>query len=98
MEAYNKRDINAFMNAYAEDIKIYNYPDKLIIQDKETMRRNYAQFFEGTPDLNYTVPKRLILGNIVIDEELITANGNQFSAVAIYEVTDGKISTVTFLR
>lgn len=98
MEAYNNRDLNAFMDAYAEDIQLYNYPNQLSTKGKEQMKTGYAQFFENTPDLNYTVPKRMVIGNIVIDEERITVNGKQFSAVAIYEIANGKISKVTFLR
>jgi hypothetical protein len=97
MIAYNNRDINAFMNAYSDTIKTYNYPAKLGHTGKASMKKSYAQFFETTPDLNYTVPQRIIIGNIVIDEEHITANGDQVRAVAIYEVLDGKISKVTFL-
>ena len=35
--------------------------------------------------------------NKVIDEEYITANGQNFSAVAIYEVENGTIAKVTFV-
>jgi hypothetical protein len=40
----------------------------------------------------------MVIGNKVIDEEYITANGNHFSAIAIYEIENGKIAKVTFIR
>ncbi len=62
------------------------------------MKFDYATFFESTPDLNCKVLNRIVIGNKVIDEEYITANGDNFSAVAIYEVENGKITKVTFIR
>jgi hypothetical protein len=48
--------------------------------------------------LNCEIKNRIIIGNKVIDEEYITANGQNFSAVAIYEVQNGKIAKVTFIQ
>ena len=98
LEAYNSRDINAFMDTYSDDVELYNFPSELTTKGKEAMRKGYEGFFETTPDLHCEIKKRIVVGNKVIDEEYITANGSNFSAVAIYEVANGKIVKVTFLR
>ena len=98
MKSYNERDIEEFLKAYTEDIKTYTYPNQLRSKGKTEMSNGYTQFFENTPDLSYTVPTRMTIGNIVIDEEVITANGNEFHAVAIYEINKGKITKVFFLQ
>ena len=98
LDAYNKRDIDAFMDTYSEDVQLNTFPDELISQGKETMRLSYNQYFSATPDLNCSIGNRIVLGNTVIDEEFITANGKTFRAVAIYEVENDKIAKVTFLR
>ena len=98
LDAYNARDIDAFMDTYAETIELYDFPDQLRSKGKETMREGYASFFEATPDLHCEIKNRIVIGNKVIDEEYLTVNGNHFSAVAIYEVQNGKIAKVTFLR
>ena len=98
LTAYNSRDIDAFLDTYSEDIKLYNYPDSLFSEGKEKMREGYDNFFKSTPDLHCEIKNRMVIGNKVIDEEYITANGSNFSAVAIYEVENGKIAKVTFLR
>ncbi len=99
LEAYNSRDIEAFLATYSNDVKLYNYfPNTLITDGKTAMRKGYADFFESTPDLHCEIRNRIIITNVVIDEEEITANGNTFNAVAIYEVEDGKIVRVTFVR
>lgn len=98
MNTYNARDIDGFMATYSNNVKLYDYPNTLISEGKEAMRKNYASFFSNTPDLNYIVKKRMIIGNKVIDEEYITANGNHFSVIAVYEIENGKIAKVTFIR
>ena len=98
LEAYNSRDIDAFIATYSDTIKIYDFPEKLSSEGKEAMRENYKSFFEQTEDLNCEIKNRIVIGNKVIDEEYVTVNGNSFSAVAIYEIENGKIAKVTFVR
>lgn len=98
LEAYNARDIDAFMADYADDVKLYAYPNTLQTDGKEAMRKSYKDWFDRVPDLNGFVKKRIVIGNKVIDEEQVTANGKIFNAVAIYEVENGKITKVTFIQ
>ncbi|MFS4468023.1 nuclear transport factor 2 family protein [Maribacter sp. 2210JD10-5] len=98
LDAYNTRDIEGFLDTYADAISLYNFPDKKRSQGKIQMREGYSKFFEATPDLHCELKNRIVIGNKVIDQERVTANGNTFSAVAIYEVNDGKIARVTFVR
>lgn len=98
LDAYNARDIDAFMDTYAENIQLFNFPNQLIAQGKGPMEAQYMGFFESTPDLHCEIKNRIVIGNKVIDEEYVTVNGSQISAVAIYEVENGKIVKVTFLR
>lgn len=94
---YNARDIDRFLDTYNQDIQLFNFPAKPRSKGREEMRKGYADFFASATDLNCEIKTRIIIANKVIDEEYITANGNNFSAVAIYEVENGKISKVTFL-
>jgi hypothetical protein len=98
LDAYNSRNIEAFLDTYSEDIKFYNYPNELNDEGQASLRMSYQSFFENTPDLNCEIKNRIHIGNRIIDEEFITANGKTFSAVAIYEVENGKISKITFIR
>jgi hypothetical protein len=97
LDGYNNRDINAFLDAYAKDVKVFNFPNKLRYEGLETMRKRYEGFFKNTPDLHCKLLKRIIYEDQVIDHELVTANGNQFKAVAIYKMKNGKIVSVTFM-
>lgn len=98
LDAYNNRDIDAFMATYSNDIKLFNFPNEMRSEGQEAMLKNYKSFFENTPDLNCKILKRMVIGNKVIDHEFITANGSTFKAVAVYEVENGLISKVTFIR
>ena len=98
LDAYNARDIDAFLDMYSENVKLYNFPNQLFSEGKNAMETQYGSFFENTPDLHCTIKNRIVMGDKVIDEELVTVNGSTFSAVAIYEVENGKIVKVTFLR
>ncbi|MDB9782075.1 nuclear transport factor 2 family protein [Winogradskyella sp.] len=98
LDAYNARDIDAFIATYTNNIKLYNFPETLRSEGEEPMRKSYASYFKNTPDLNCRLLKRMVIGNKVIDHEFITANGNTFKAIAIYEVENGLISKVTFIR
>lgn len=98
LEAYNKRDIDAFMKTYTNDVKLYNYPDKLSSQGQESMRKNYQSWFDKNPDLYAKIIKRFIIGNKVIDFEEVRANRQVFKAIAIYEVDNGLIKKVTFIK
>ena len=98
LDAYNARDIDGFLNTYSEDVQLFNFPKEKRSQGQAEMRNSYARLFETTPDLHCEIKNRMVIGNKVIDEEFITANGKSFSAVAIYEVENDKIAKVTFLR
>lgn len=98
LDAYNARDIEGFLATYASDIKLYNFPNTLRTDGVAAMRKGYGSYFESTPDLHAEIKNRIVIGNMVIDEEEVTANGNKFNAVAIYEIENGKISKVTFVR
>lgn len=98
LDVYNERDIEGFLDTYTEDVGLYNFPAETRSRGQKEMREGYTGFFETTPDLHCEIKNRIVIANKVIDEEYITANKNNFSAVAIYEVVNGKIAKVTFLR
>lgn len=100
LDGYNARDIEAFLKPYAEDVKIYNFPNELSMEGKETMRPIYTEMFEKVKDLHCEVTNRMVLGNKVIDHEKITGfiEGDYYYAIAIYTIENNKISEVRFLK
>jgi hypothetical protein len=99
LDAYNSRDIDRFLEPYAEDVQVYAFPSQFLYEGKSRMRERYASFFERTPDLHCQVVNRMILGNTVIDQEEVTLRKGEpaMHAIAIYKIKDGKIAEVFFI-
>ncbi|MDF1697811.1 MAG: amidohydrolase family protein [Saprospiraceae bacterium] len=98
LNAYNLRNIDAFLEPYAEDVEIYMYPDKLLSTGKETMRQQYSEMFDMTPNLHCELKERIVQGNIVIDKESVQFGSSVFEAVAIYHIENNKIQKVYFIQ
>lgn len=100
LDAYNKRDIDAFVAPYAENVKVYKFPNELLYEGKTTMYDTYGRMFARTPDLHCRLVNRIVMGNTVIDQEEVTISKKDppMNAIAIYKVIDGKIAEVYFIQ
>ncbi|MEL6649717.1 MAG: amidohydrolase family protein, partial [Bacteroidota bacterium] len=100
LNAYNLRNLEAFVDCYADSVAVYGYPDQLYYVGKDKMGPNYQGMFENTPELHCELVNRIVLGNTVIDQERVTGFGPDrvIKAVAIYTVENGKISVVRFVQ
>ena len=98
LNAYNARNLEAFLDTYADDIKIYNGPDELIMDGKEALRTRYDQLFSNTPNLYCEIKNREVAGSLVTDSEYVRMGDRYITARATYEVSNGKIRKVTFDR
>ncbi|MEN0004930.1 MAG: nuclear transport factor 2 family protein [Bacteroidota bacterium] len=100
LDAYNARDIDAFLEPYAEDVEVYSFPGELQYTGKDNMRERYAKMFERTPDLHCKLVNRIVEGNTVIDHENVTFQKGSptLKAIAIYKVEKGKIKQVYFIQ
>jgi hypothetical protein len=99
LDAYNKRDIEAFLIPYSDSVEIYNFPNKLQYKGKEIMRKNYSGMFEQQKDLHCTLKNRIAVGNTIIDQESVIFSKDQaaFECMAIYTIEKGKIAKVHFI-
>lgn len=98
VEAYNARNLDAFAACYAENVVVRNFPNDTLYTGNETLKRNYGNYYASTPDTSVEVVKRIRIGNTVIDEELATDGGKTYQQVAIYEVKNGLIASMTFIH
>ncbi|MGY6520559.1 MAG: nuclear transport factor 2 family protein [Mongoliitalea sp.] len=99
LDAYNNRDLDAFLIPYADDVKVFEFPDQLQYIGKERMAEIYGRMFVRTPDLHCHLVHRMVMGNTVIDQELVTIDKNQppMRAIAIYKIANKKIAEVYFI-
>lgn len=98
LNAYNFRNIEAFLEPYADDVEVYLYPDKLLYKGKETMRKEYSIMFENVPNLHCELKERIIQDNIVIDKERVQFGDEIVEATAIYHIENEKIKKVYFIQ
>lgn len=98
LEAYNNRDIEAFLGSYSDSVKVYNDQGEMLYEGKEIMRAQYGNMFVNTPDLNCNLLNRIAVNNTVIEHEEVTfGEGRKIYAIVMYKVADNKIQEVYFL-
>ena len=98
LEAYNNRDIEAFLVPYSDSVKVYDASKNLLYKGKETMREQYGAMFDRTPDLNCNLLNRIAVNDTVIEHEEVTfGEGRKIYAIVMYKVAAGKIQEVHFV-
>ncbi len=99
LDAYNARDLEAFCAPYSDDVQIVGLDGKEQARGKEAFKSRYRDRFQKLTALHCQLVKRMVVGNFVLDEEAITGTGGDpIHAVAIYEVKNGKIAVVRFIK
>lgn len=102
VEAFNRRDVDAFMANYAPDAIHWEYPADTVFAGAARIRAHYTELFSD-PDasrLRATVRERIVKGRFVIDEEYIVGlpGDDPHVSVIIYEVVDGRIQNAWFMN
>ena len=98
LQAFNQRDIDGFMEFIAGDAVLYESLNRPIATGKYALRQRYGGMFENSPDLHMEAVNRIVIGNKVLDEGLMTRDGIKIHTVTLYEVEDGKISKITLIQ
>jgi hypothetical protein len=99
LDAYNTKDVDALLAAYAADAELYTLHGERLAKGHEQLRARFlARFAE--PDLHAKVISRTVVGNVVADAELVTRNlpegRGTVEMLCIYEVADGLIHRASF--
>jgi hypothetical protein len=100
LDAYNRRDLDAWLATYAEDAQQFEFPATLLASGHAQMRARSAPRFTE-PNLHARLIKRTVIGNIVIDHEDVTRTfpegPGHIELTCIYEVRDGLIRNASFV-
>ena len=99
LEAYNARDIEAWLATYDSHAEQYELHGQLLANGHGEMRaRMQARFTE--PDLHAELLSRTVMGAVVVDHERITRNFSEgrgtIEMLCIYEVSGDCIKKATF--
>ena len=97
VDAYNARDIDAFVAAYDADVVITDANGRAIMSGEETIRDEYGALFEASPDLQAEIVARLRTGHWTVDHERVSRGGETREVLVAYQVADGLITRVLLL-
>lgn len=101
LNAYNSKNLGAFLSVYDKDVEVYKFPDSLLYKGIDKMKEGYTNFFAKSGSLYCKLLNRIVDGNIVIDRELVRTDipgRNTINATAIYEIKGGLIKKVWFIQ
>lgn len=99
LDAYNAKDIEAWLGTYAPDAEQYTLHGPLLARGHADLRsRMTARFSE--PDLHARLLTRTVMDNIVVDVEIVTRNFPEgrgtVEMLCVYEVANGVIRKASF--
>jgi imidazolonepropionase-like amidohydrolase len=99
VNAYNARNMEAFITTYSSDAKLFLYPNLLLASGREEIRKRYELLFSGTQHLHTQILQRISAGRTVIDQERSTGlpDAKTSEGFVIYEVTDRLIRNETLI-
>lgn len=101
LDAYNARDLEAFLRPYHPDVTLARLPgDEVFARGHDEMRAIYADLFARAPELHCRLVHRVRHERFVVDHEEVAGipGRERVGAVAIYEVVDGLIVRAWFLK
>ncbi len=96
LDAYNARDLAAFVACYRDDVRVYRPPaPEPALAGKPAFAEFYRTQRFSLPALHAEVVNRIVLGRRVIDHERITGvRAEPLEIAVVYEIADGRIATM----
>jgi hypothetical protein len=100
LDAYNARNIDAFMAMWASDARYFEHPSKLLASGAAEIRARHILRFKE-PNLFGNLVMRMVVGNKVVDQEIVTRTfpegTGRIDVIAIYELKGNKIANAWFI-
>jgi hypothetical protein len=97
MAFFNEHNYAEFIKLYNKDVKVYTYPDKLLGTGADRLGSIFKSDFEKK-SIRVQILNQITNGSYVINHEIVTNDGKDKKYVSIYEVKDGLITSVRFVR
>lgn len=97
MDFFNQHDLTAFLKCYHENVKIYTYPSKLLGKGSQRLASIFEADFKER-NVHVEIINQITNGAYVINHEIVTRAEKETKYVSIYEVKNGLIASVRFVR
>jgi glyoxylase I family protein len=99
-EAWNARDLAAWLATYAPEACQYEHPASLLATGRAQIRARMAERFQD-PAQHARLLRRTVIGTLVIDEEEVTRSTPEGTVcralTAMYQVQEGLIQSASFI-
>jgi|GEM_PF-2115081 len=97
-DAFNARDVNAFVALLAEDV-VHEDDAKPTMRGKAEVYKSYQVAFTRDTEQHSLLIARMALGSYVIDQEYVTGRPvGPFKTMVLYRVENDKINYMRILR
>lgn len=97
MAFYNQHNFIEFVKLYSPDVEVYTYPNKLLGTGTDNITSIFKPKFIAK-SIQVEIISQMYNGNHVINQEIVSENGMKTKYISIYEVKDGLIMSVRFVR
>ncbi|WP_395377571.1 nuclear transport factor 2 family protein [Marinicella sp. W31] len=98
MSAHNEHNVEKFLAFYSENIQIYDFPDKpLGSSGKDHIRKIFTPLFHAQ-SVKTTVKSQMVNGRYVVNRETVVREGKTIEYISIYEVENGLIQSIRFIK
>ncbi|HIE99387.1 MAG: nuclear transport factor 2 family protein [Fuerstiella sp.] len=95
--ALNDHNLESFLATYAEDVAVFVYPDRPLGKGKAHVRKIFAPMIKKR-NVHVEIDRTMTADSFVVVEMRTSFGDIAEPSVAIYEVRDGLIQSVRFLR
>ncbi len=97
VEAYNAKDVAAFVATYAADAKFCKIDGTVLLANRETIAAFHQKFFDGNPSAHCVITQHVAMGPFVVDHQQISLEGRpDMHVMLISEVRDGLIVRASY--
>ena len=95
--AVNMHDWDAFVDAFATDVRVYTRPDSLIVDGRDALADRYRSLFATAPRLHVQGQERTVVGDSVVTYQTVQGHPRHAqprSRVVTYRIRNGHIYRV----
>lgn len=98
LEAYNAHDLDRYLTVYADDVEVFRPPQaEPTMSGKAALAEFYGKQRFHLPGLRADLLNRIVVGNRVIDHELVFGIKDEpFEVAVAYDIVDGLIRRVWY--
>jgi len=100
--AFRDRDLERYLGFFSADVRVSDFDGNVLMDGLEAMRGTYGPLFRDSPHLRVEIPRRMVAGDYVVDEEelsgfILAGFPPAMRAVVVYRVREGLIHDVVLL-